>query len=498
MVAHFSNSSTSRCPAQQLNPAQRQQLAIRVLSGHASARQTARDLQVSRRFVARQTARAQNALQQAFTPPPPPDERVLFHLPVTANWIRSAVLGLSLICHSSVRGVVEFFRDLLDYPVSVGSVHDILHAALPAARAQTAAVDLSAVRIPAFDEIFQAGEPILVGVDADSTYCCLLSPEQHRDADTWGVRLLELADQGLDPEASIADLGSGLRAGHAEAFPDVPCRADIFHVLRDFAAVVRTLEAHAYRLLRRHGDLDQRLASFRRKKGRPNFSWSGQRAHVVHQEHAAIQRADDVRLLFAWLRDDVLAVSGLSLADRQVLFDFLVAELQQRAEADDVAALAKSLAKNRASILAFAAALDQEIAALAERFGLAPAVVGAVLDHLAGRPDQAAYWQREAQLHHSCQGRLHEVRAAVQQVRRQTVRASSVVENVNSRLRSYIFLRRHMGADALALLQFFLNHRRLMRSDRAERVGQSPRELLTQQRHGHWLELLGCTRFHRT
>jgi hypothetical protein len=32
-----------------------------------------------------------------------------------------------------------------------------------------------------------------VGVDTASTFCYLLSQEDHRDADTWGVRLLELA-----------------------------------------------------------------------------------------------------------------------------------------------------------------------------------------------------------------------------------------------------------------------------------------------------------------
>jgi len=78
-----------------------------------------------------------------------------------------------------------------------------------------------------------------------------------------------------------------------------------------------------------------------------------------------------------------------------------------------------------------------------------------------------------------------------------TVRASSVVENLNSRLRNYFFLRRHLGPDYLALLQFFLNHRRLERSDHPERVGKTPAELLTGQAHPHWLEMLGYTRFSR-
>ena len=65
----------------------------------------------------------------------------------------------------------------------------------------------------------------------------------------------------------------------------------------------------------------------------------------------------------------------------------------------------------------------------------------------------------------------------------------------NSRLRPYFFLRRHLGAAYLTLLQFFLNHRRFMRSEHAERVGKSPAELLTGQPHPHWLEMLGYQRF---
>jgi hypothetical protein len=39
----------------------------------------------------------------------------------------------------------------------------------------------------------------------------------------------------------------------------------------------------------------------------------------------------------------------------------------------------------------------------------------------------------------------------------------------------------------LAQLQFYLNHRRPERSDRPERVGKIPAELLTGQTHSHWL-----------
>ena len=77
------------------------------------------------------------------------------------------------------------------------------------------------------------------------------------------------------------------------------------------------------------------------------------------------------------------------------------------------------------------------------------------------------------------------------------MRASSLVENLNSRLRTYFSLRRHLGPDYLESLRFYLNHRTLERSGRPERQGQTPAELLTGAAHGHWLELLGFNRFAR-
>lgn len=86
---------------------------------------------------------------------------------------------------------------------------------------------------------------------------------------------------------------------------------------------------------------------------------------------------------------------------------------------------------------------------------------------------------------------------AVGKALQQTPRASSMIENLNSRLRNYFFLRWSLGDSYLSLLQFLLNHRRFSRSRVPERVGKSPKELLTGEAHPHWLELLGFKRFQR-
>jgi hypothetical protein len=108
-----------------------------------------------------------------------------------------------------------------------------------------------------------------------------------------------------------------------------------------------------------------------------------------------------------------------------------------------------------------------------------------------------AYWERWNQLHAQLSGKFYGVMEAVAEALKQTPRASSMVENLNSRLRNYFFLRRSLGDSYLSLLQFFCNHRCFFRSRVPERVGKSPKQLLTGQPHPHWLELLGFERFQR-
>ncbi len=112
-------------------------------------------------------------------------------------------------------------------------------------------------------------------------------------------------------------------------------------------------------------------------------------------------------------------------------------------------------------------------------------------------PEDPSRWRRQVTLRSQLGSRYFSLNVAMAEVARQTVRASSPVENLNGRLRNYFFLRRHLGPDYLALLQFFLNHRRFPRSERTERVGKSPAELLGGSPHHHWLEMLGHTRFSR-
>ncbi|WP_208451865.1 hypothetical protein [Burkholderia cepacia] len=219
--------SRSAGAAAKLPGSERKKLAVQALAGLEPISELSARLGVNRKFVYAQKDKASEALDDAFCSAVADDE-VLFQLPVTRTWLRQVMVGLPLICRSSYRGVVEFMRDLLGVTVGVGSV------------------------------------------DADSTYCYLLAAEDHRDGDTWGVRLLDAEQQGLAPEYTIADAGQGLRAGQRAAWGETPCHGDVFHIQRQCETLANTLKRLAV------GARSQRL------KLQARVSWPGRRGRARH------------------------------------------------------------------------------------------------------------------------------------------------------------------------------------------------------------------------
>ncbi|XGW00930.1 MAG: hypothetical protein ACAF41_33720 (plasmid) [Leptolyngbya sp. BL-A-14] len=197
--------------------------------------------------------------------------------------------------------------------------------------------------------------------------------------------------------------------------------------------------------------------------------------------------ATDVKTLLQWMSHDVLELADPLLAIRQALFDFIVAELKQwECKAHpQLQTLRKSLHHQRDQVLAFAGLLDHKLGKIALGFEVPLQTVREVCLLHRKSPTSNPYWVHWNQLHAQLAGKFHAVMEAVSAALKQIPRASSLVENLNSRLRNNFFLRRTLGEPYLGLLQFFLNHRCFIRSAVPERVGKRPKQLMTRSSHPH-------------
>ena len=321
------------CPAKQLAPQQRQGLAIQVLAGTETVSELARQHEVSRKFLYQQVHTAEKALSAAFAPSSRPDD-VLFYLPVTKAWLRQLVLALVLICHSSYRGVVELLRDLFDYRIPWGPCTTSCTAPLLRPGESTSSTtsppsaSASSMRSSRRRSRLGGGRcPIHLLLLAESGRASRRRYLGHPAAGT--------GRPGLRSQATIADFASGLRAGHQEALPEVPCRGDVFHALYDVGPLVRYLENRAYEAIDTRTKLERKQATAKRRHGRKDQSLAKQLSYARPAEAKAIALADEVALLARWLRDDILSVAGPEYAIRRDLLDFVVAELRRESACPD-------------------------------------------------------------------------------------------------------------------------------------------------------------------
>jgi hypothetical protein len=188
---------------------------------------------------------------------------------------------------------------------------------------------------------------------------------------------------------------------------------------------------------------------------------------------------------------------GPSYVDRQELLKFLVEQLHLREVQypHKIGPVRKYLENHRDNLLEFVPIMEVHFSEIAQECEVPLPAVLAVYQ-LKGMPlSSQKRWEKYNLLRTQFGQKFYWVESMVDEVLKRTVRANSLVENINSRLRTYFTLRRELGNEYLEFLQFFLNHRRFMRSECIERVGKSPVELLTGKKHQHWLEMLGFELF---
>ena len=407
-------------------------------------------------------------------------------LELTKEAIERIVLILSFECQSPSAGIQAFFEIICGISVSAGRISNILNEAAVRAQAYDDTIDLSGINQMAVDEIFQCGKPILTGVDPESTYTFLLEESSDRTADTWAVYLDDKKEKGLQPEVSINDGGMGLMSGIPQVFPEIEIQADTFHALYDMGKEVSKLERKAHRLINTEHELEEKLAG---KKPRSKHKETLENLRPTVE--SAIHMYDNIAILYCWLKM-LLNFSGYSLIDTHILAEWVLHEMDLLAVGNQ--GLQKEIAKVRKllpSLLSFVGRLERGMGVVADSMGVPIEAFQLMYRQMSYSPDSEQGTEIHCNLINMLGEKCPEVQIAFQELLSTTKKASSLVENLNGRIRVFIEVKRVIPTRFFVLLKVFYNTRRYKRSRCEERVGKSPLELLTGVSQPDFLTVLG-------
>ncbi len=197
------------------------------------------------------------------------------------------------------------------------------------------------------------------------------------------------------------------------------------------------------------------------------------------------------------MQHDVLNMPGPDPKTRYQLFDFILDELNVLAieHPHRIESVCTTLKNQKHYLLAFAEVLNEKFQAIADEYVFSLDKIWDMCALQRCKIGGDKYAVRSIPLQDYFQNEFDDVEDAVLNALNSTERTSSMVENLHSRLRPYFYLRREIGFGYLDLLRFYLNHTPFMRSEKSERRGKTPAEILNGRPHPHWLEMLGYKRF---
>lgn len=152
----------------------------------------------------------------------------------------------------SVRSVEAMILVLFKKEVSHQTLLVILQYAAEIAAELNQEIGLEHIQCAIFDEIFQGSDPILSMADPISGLVCLKAA-MDRSGDEWEVFLMELKERGLDPESVNTDGGTGLLKGLLSVFENAVQMRDFFHILQKLSKAKRAMEGICYSLIHATG-----------------------------------------------------------------------------------------------------------------------------------------------------------------------------------------------------------------------------------------------------
>ncbi len=452
----------------------------------------AREYNISREFLYNLAHAANLHLEMIFSVGRPLNQEDRRHL-------EQLVLLLRLEGKCSIPSISSILRALEHHPSSVGFLSQFLQrcgSSIPSALSMASQKTVFYLS----DEIFAINAPILITIDAQSTAILKIELASDRSADTWKAHFENLEDHQFHSLGMASDRGSGVVAGY-EASVEVPLWvSDHFHEFRDLFKLLHRLERKAYATVREEDDA---LRKFENAKSESNLE---KRLRQYESARRACEQAialyDEVAMLLQLLREalQLCAPGGVLRTAGGVRSELTL--LLQTLEELNYAAIADALKPIRAHIDDILVPFEQSELIDAK---LREVVPGDALDFLvqAWHHDHFIHQSKSKQKRHHqaereewlafAEGLLgsdfETLKELVFNKLESIVRASSLVEMVNSLIRPYLnSCKGQITQETLNLIMFYHNHRRYKSGRRA---GKAPLELLTGERlRVEWWELV--------
>jgi hypothetical protein len=400
----------------------------------------------------------------------------------------------------SIPSISSIFKHFDYQPGSVGYLSECLQAY---GRSVPSTLPMAQKKVVFYlsDEIFAIRTPILVTIDAQSTAILKIELASDRSAKTWETHFKALDADHFHSLGMASDRGVGLKAGYQAACKDGFWVCDQFHEFQDLFKHCHQLERQAYRAITGEHEAADKFANAKSETTLQKHLEKYEKAKQAC-EHA-IERYDQLNFLLCMLSEALHLCSswGRLRTVEGVRSDLtlVLSLIEEEINDEKLPKLIKPIRSHLDDLLVPFRQVERIHVDLLEL--LPEQIVDALVlswhhDHLSyqSHGKKKHYHQRESEywLNFS-EGLLDErfdtFKAMVFENLDSIVKASSLVEMVNSLIRPYLNSSKgQITQETLNLIMFYHNHRRYKGG---RRQGKAPIELLTGETlQGDWIDLL--------
>jgi len=415
--------------------------------------------------------------------------------------LRRAIITLAITAPNSIRAIEEQIPLL--YPgckVSYGTIQGVIVEAQVNAKAFNKTVSLANINSVALDEMFSQGEPVLAGIDLDSSFLFSLSHESSRDGDTWARVLEQAKSQQMQPAHVVKDGAKGMAKGVEEVFEKSEQRDDVFHAIYLANKAKRLLEHRAYRRIGAEHDAKKAYEkpTVKNKKSKAkSLVWAKKKCAVAIERYSLVEQAvQKIRAAFCSIN---LTTGELLSNDaaKQLLVEAII--LLRQTQSYHCLSVARYI-ENRLTGLTLASGhLHKKLLSLCADYPQTSVSLACRFFERKRKLKKMNAWKKQkvtlemlgaykliyTELEETV---ADELMAKTSKMLATRHMASSAIEGFNATLRSYLYVRKGVNQGFLDLFQAWHN----LRARRWGRhKGTSAYEVLTGKKVADWLTLLG-------